>query len=110
MVSIFSIHFITNLSQNVLVKIFENRSIFGEDADKTLRFLGLLFWPTRFIFLSVHRLFRPPETSTSPAICVNSHTVVSLMHMQQANHNNDQHSAVVDSYYILTGLLADNSI
>ena len=39
---IFSNHFTTNFSQNVAVKKFENRSIFGKDIDKTLwlTFLG----------------------------------------------------------------------
>jgi len=33
---IFSNEFITNFPQNVLVKNFENRSIFGEDMDKSM--------------------------------------------------------------------------
>jgi len=40
---IFSNHFIRNCSQNVPVKKIENRPIFGEDMDKSLR---LTFWPT----------------------------------------------------------------
>jgi len=38
----FSNHFTTNFSQNVPVKKFENRSIFGKDMDKNLwlTFLG----------------------------------------------------------------------
>jgi len=30
-------HFITNFPQNVPVKFFENRTIFGDDKDKSMR-------------------------------------------------------------------------
>ena len=56
----FGNHFITNIPQNAPVKIFENRSIFHKDMDKTLwlTFLGhhVYFYANKHFALSVIKL------------------------------------------------------
>ena len=62
---IFSNHFTTNFSQNVAVKKFENRSIFGKDMGKIL-WLTFLGHPVycRSIQCTMLRNRVVPETST----------------------------------------------